>query len=61
MIEGSCVSEDRCRLRVVHSRMLRKGEMKEQRRTSYCDKELHNLNSSVCVVWVIMYRGITHV
>jgi hypothetical protein len=66
MIESSCFSEDRCRLRVVQSKMLRKGEKGEidegtQEDITYCNKELHNLNSAVNVVWVITFRESTHV
>jgi|TergutCu122P1_1016479.scaffolds.fasta_scaffold6274586_1 hypothetical protein len=66
MIESICVSEGRCRLRVIQSKMLRKGEKGEidegtQEDIIYCNKELHNVNSSVSVVWMFTYRGITHV
>jgi hypothetical protein len=44
--------------------MLRKGEIIDegtQEDIIYHTKKLHNLNCAVNVVWVITYRGITHV
>jgi hypothetical protein len=45
-IKSSCVSEGRCRLRVVQSKMLKKGERGEinegTKDITYCNKELQN-------------------